>query len=62
MLPKKGVIDDVFNFTLNDYRIAVGTGFPSLLTIFWIKQRALSKGENEKPDGSGTDEKDKKTL
>ncbi len=62
VLPEKGVIDDVFNFTLNDYRVAVDADITDLLTIFWIKRGASSKGESEKPDGSGSNENDKKTL
>ncbi|KAL8792284.1 MAG: hypothetical protein Q9195_005163 [Heterodermia aff. obscurata] len=62
VLPEKGVIDDVFNFTLEDYRVATKADFPGLLTIFWVKQGASPKGESGGSDGSSNDENDKKTL
>ena len=61
-MPENGVIDDVFNFTLDDYRVATKANFPELLTIFWVKKGASLKGESEESEGSGSDENDKKTL
>ncbi|KAL8824196.1 MAG: hypothetical protein Q9191_005228 [Dirinaria sp. TL-2023a] len=62
VLPEKGVIEDVFNFTLDDYRVATKAGFSGLLTIFWVKTGSSPKGESEGLKGSVSGGNDMKNL
>lgn len=60
VLPDKSVIDDPFEYTLDDYREwqmrinhSHQKALPSVMLINWIKQPETHKGANE-DTGSGT--------